>query len=210
MPKTIAKLKNKVPITISVSGDSISQGYNASGFTNGAPFMPAYSELVAAQLQAKTGSKVTLRNRAIAGWTTIQGLNDLPKLLADKPDLVIIAYGMNDVGYRNADAFKSRIAELIKGIKAANAATEIILVSPMLANPEWHHTPPELFAPYRDALASLQADGIAFADMTSIWQVLFTRKKSADTTGNGVNHPNDYGHRLYASAILSLLVEPQP
>jgi hypothetical protein len=29
-----------------------------------------------------------------------------------------------------------------------------------------------------------------------------------DVTGNGVNHPNDYGHRLYAQAILALLVDP--
>lgn len=27
-------------------------------------------------------------------------------------------------------------------------------------------------------------------------------------TGNGVNHPCDYGHRLYAQAILALLVDP--
>ena len=29
-----------------------------------------------------------------------------------------------------------------------------------------------------------------------------------DLTGNGVNHPSDFGHRLYAQVILALLVEP--
>ncbi len=28
-------------------------------------------------------------------------------------------------------------------------------------------------------------------------------------TGNGVNHPSDYGHRLYAQSILALLVDPK-
>ncbi|MBX7074950.1 MAG: hypothetical protein K1X71_17550 [Pirellulales bacterium] len=27
-----------------------------------------------------------------------------------------------------------------------------------------------------------------------------------DLTGNGLNHPNDFGHRLYAQTILALLV----
>jgi hypothetical protein len=26
-----------------------------------------------------------------------------------------------------------------------------------------------------------------------------------DLTGNGLNHPNDFGHRLYAQAILEYL-----
>jgi acyl-CoA thioesterase I len=34
------------------------------------------------------------------------------------------------------------------------------------------------------------------------------RKRHIDLTGNGVNHPDDYGHRVYAQAILALLVDP--
>ena len=32
------------------------------------------------------------------------------------------------------------------------------------------------------------------ADMTSIWEALLKRKTFYDLTGNGVNHPNDFGH----------------
>jgi len=28
------------------------------------------------------------------------------------------------------------------------------------------------------------------------------RKTHHDLTGNGINHPNDFGHRLYAQVIL--------
>jgi acyl-CoA thioesterase-1 len=208
LPKTLAKLKARQPLTIAVSGDSISEGYNASGFTKGAPFMPAYPGLVAAQLEQTYGSKVTMHNHAIAGWSSAQGVKDLDNLLKRRPDLVIIAYGMNDVGGRNPEAYKANIATMIRRIKAEAPATEIVLVSTMLGNSEWVHTPPEMFPRYRDALASLQADGVVMTDVTAIWETLSKRKRHFDLTGNGVNHPNDYGHRVYAQAILALLVEP--
>ena len=34
---------------------------------------------------------------------------------------------------------------------------------------------------------------------------LLARKSDFDLTGNGLNHPNDFGHRLYAQMILALL-----
>ena len=46
---------------------------------------------------------------------------------------------------------------------------------------------------------------MVIADMTSMWRDLLKRKKFADITGNGVNHPNDFGHRTYAQIILTLI-----
>ena len=154
------------------------------------------------------GSKVTLQNRAIAGWSSKQGVDDLGKLLATKPDLVIIAYGMNDVGSRKPDDFKANIALMLKGIREANPLTDVILVATMTGNPDWMATPPELFPIYRDILASFQGEGVVLADLTSVWKRMLTRKWHIDLTGNGVNHPNDCGHRIYAQTILGLLVEP--
>jgi homoserine acetyltransferase/lysophospholipase L1-like esterase len=206
--RTIDKLKNKQPLTIAVSGDSISEGYNASGFTKTPPFQPPYPTLVAAQLEATYGSKVTLHNLAVGGWSSRQGVNDLERLVATKPDLVLIAYGMNDVGGRDPKAFRANIEAMLRRIREANPATEVILVAPMTGNPDWMATPPEMFPLYRDALASLEGPGVVLAELTSIWLRLMERKRHLDLTGNGVNHPNDYGHRVYAQSILALLVEP--
>ncbi len=63
-----------------------------------------------------------------------------------------------------------------------------------------------LFPQDRDALARLCQPGIALADMTSIWAELLNHKKDRDMTGNGVNHPNDFGHRVYAQVLSSLLI----
>lgn len=207
LPNTVAKLKAKQKLTIGVSGDSITFGLNASGLVGAPPFMPIYPELVAAQLRATYGGEVTLVNRAVGGWAVPNGLADLDKLLAHEPDLVLIAYGMNDVGRRNPAAYKEGVQQMISRIKAARPRTEIILVATMLGNDQWHHTPREMFPQYRDALASLCGDGVVLADLTSIWTEMLKRKRDCDLTGNGVNHPSDFGHRVYASTVLSLLVD---
>jgi lysophospholipase L1-like esterase len=208
LPRTIARLRKRRPVTIAVSGDSISYGYNASGLTGAEPFMPPYPRLVAAQLEATYGSKITLHNRAVGGWTSGQGVKDLDNLLRVKPDLVIIAYGMNDVGGRNPAGFKANIARMLKRIQTANPDTEVILVASMRGNAHWDRTPAAQFPKYRDALASLHGPGVVLADMTALWQDLLKRKRDVDLTGNGVNHPNDFGHRLYAQVILALLTDP--
>jgi len=209
LPKTLARLKAKQKLTIGVSGDSITYGLNASGLVGASPFMPMYPDLVAAQLQATYGSEVALFNRAIAGWSVPNGLADLEKLLAHEPDLVVIAYGMNDVGRRNPEAYQQGVQEMISRIKSARPDAEILLVATMLGNEQWQHTPREMFPKYRDALASLCGPGVALVDVTSIWTEMLKRKRDCDLTGNGVNHPSDFGHRVYASAVLSLLVEPK-
>ena len=50
-------------------------------------------------------------------------------------------------------------------------------------------------------------NGIAVCDLTSLWNEMLRRNRDSDLSGNGVNHPSDFGHRVYAPAILTLLVE---
>lgn len=206
LPKTLARLRAKQKLTIGVSGDSITYGLNASGLVMASPYMPMYPDLVASQLRAHYGCEVHLFNRAVGGWAVPNGLSDLDKLLAHEPDLFIIAYGMNDVGRRNPDAYKSGIQEMLTRIRAARPDSEVILVATMLGNDQWTHTPREMFPKYREVLASLCGDGVALADLTSLWTEMLKRKRDCDLTGNGVNHPSDFGHRVYASAVLSLLI----
>lgn len=75
----------------------------------------------------------------------------------------------------------------------------------MSPTPECPWAVPRRFVEYRDALAGLEAEGIAFVDMTSFWADLLTRKHPQDLSGNGLNHPNDFGHRLYAQLICAVI-----
>lgn len=207
LPRTIKLLQERKPIKICLSGDSISQGYNATGFTKGLPFCPPYGELVARGLEKKYGSAVTFKNFAIAGWSAGNGVKDVKKVAAENPDLVLIAYGMNDVSGQNTDGYKASIQTIINEVRKTSPDAEYILVASMLGNAEWNALAMEFFLKYRDALKELCGPGVALADMTALWEELLKRKSFHDLTGNGVNHPNDFGHRLYAQTILSLLIE---
>jgi hypothetical protein len=44
--------------------------------------------------------------------------------------------------------------------------------------------------------------------MTSVWTGFLELKQDWDLTGNGVNHPNDFGHRVYAQVLSALLIPP--
>ena len=84
---------------------------------------------------------------------------------------------------------------------------EIVWVAPMLGNREWIHTPREMFFSYRDAMLGEIPESESLIDLTRVWEILLQRKHDLDLTGNGLNHPNDFGHRLYAQAILEALVQ---
>lgn len=208
LPKTIGKLRHHQPVTICLCGDSISEGFNASGFAAFAapvpPFMPRYGDLVGQSLEAAYQTSVTLKNFAIAGRSTMSWQEDAAKTSPEKPDLLIVAYGMNDVMMHDPLLYKMNIENLMKTIREANPRVEFLLVASMIGNGKWL-TRADMFPPYRDALQSLTGPGVAMADMTAIWTNLLERKKFHDMTGNGLNHPNDFGHRLYAQAILGLL-----
>jgi len=208
LPRVAARLKNKEPLTIVVTGDSISNGYNASEFTNAPPFVPPYPKLVASQLERTCGSKVALHNLAVNGWSSAQGAADFDKVTRLDPDLVVIAFGMNDVGRRDPEGFKANIQSMLDQLRDNRPEAEVILVATMTGNPDWRATPAEMFPVYRDALKSLEGPGVVLADLTAVWQRLLKRKRFADLTGNGVNHPNDYGHRVYAQTLLTLLIDP--
>lgn len=204
LPKTIAKLRQHEPLLITVTGDSISQGYNASAFVKAPPLQPSYPNLVAAGL----GPNVTLTNFGLASTKAGDGLKSIGKVLETKPDLIIVAFGMNDIPRNQPKEYETHIAGILDAIRHHNPNTEVILVASMLGNPDWIHTPSKRFDEYRDILASFTRDGVALADMTAVWQELLKRKRFTDLTGNGVNHPNDFGHRLYAQVILGLLTSP--
>jgi acyl-CoA thioesterase I len=207
LPKTISKLKNGGSLTIGVSGDSITTGLDSSSSAKVEPNQPGYVELFAHAMRKRSKAEIKVENRAVAGWSVATGLEDLKELLKGKPDLILIAYGMNDVGRRDPEWYGKVVDQMLSQINLTLPETEVILVSTMVGSDEWIHTPREMFGPYRDQLTQRVRPGVALADVTALWEELLKHKHDHDLTGNGLNHPNDFGHRLYAQAILALLAE---
>lgn len=205
-PHTIERLRRKEPLSIVLLGDSISTGCNASGWAEGIPFQPAYPELLREHLEASCESKVTLTNLSVGGTSTPWGVTMVDKVVAQQPQLVILAFGMNDSAGRTAEEYRRNTETMIDETRKSLPNAEFILVASMLGNRDWIRLNHEAFPQYRDALADLCQPGVALADLTSIWTEFLQRKHDWDLTGNGVNHPNDFGHRVYAQVLSTLLV----
>jgi len=197
LPKTTEKLKNKVPLKLCISGDSISAGANASKLTGVSPYLPPYTELFAVFLEKQFNTEIILKNYAVGGWSSGNGLNNAGNIAAEKPDLTIIAYGMNDTVSNTPKGYAGNIKGIMDAIKKEKPETEFILIASMLGNEEWLVVK-ENFYLFRDELKKLCGKGVILADMTEMWDYLLRHKSFYDITGNGVNHPNDFGHRIYA------------
>jgi acyl-CoA thioesterase-1 len=156
-------------------------------------------------LEARFQSKVEMKNLAVGGTDTKWGLTQIDKVVEAAPTLVILAFGMNDSAGRPATEFQANTKLMIAKIRAKLPECEFILVASMLGNPDWVRLKHEAFPQYRDALRELCEPGVALADLTSIWSGFLELKKDWDQSGNGVNHPNDFGHRVYAQVISTLL-----
>jgi acyl-CoA thioesterase-1 len=202
LTRSLGKLRAKQPLKIVALGDSITEGYNASGFkaSEAPPYQPAYPQLVANTLQERFGSKVTLANLGRAGTGAGWGLERVAQVAAETPDLVILAFGMNHG--EPASAFESVMRKLRDAVQAACPEADIVLVAPMTGNPR--SFPADRFCGYREALRNLMTPNVAMADVTSPWLELLKRKPFSDLSGNNINHPNDFGHRLYAQIICRL------
>jgi len=210
LPRTREKLLKQENLKLVLFGDSISTGANASGITGVAPFQPFFGQMVADILAKKYAAKITFENFSKGGMNSGWGKDNINLVAGQKPDLVIFAWGMNDAAGRiPPDVYKANMQAQIAAVRAVSPQAEFILVATMTANPQWTAFGGELYDQYRDMLAQLCDSSVILADVTSVWEEVLRHKKFADLTGNGVNHPNDFGHRLYAEVILSLLIPPK-
>lgn len=197
-------------------GDSITYGWAASGMQDikKPPYCKKYADMVVEELQARFGAKIDHVNLSVSGKCTdwaeadenVKGVTDA------RPDLVILAFGMNDGGVFRPEEFAQKIKNIIAKIRASCPLTEFLLVSPMLPNPlvgfsggssilKYHRE-------YPRALATVEREtkGCAVADVTAVHNLLLERKSAQDMLSNNVNHPNDFMHRIYAQTVLKTLL----
>ncbi|MBO5737667.1 MAG: metallophosphoesterase, partial [Clostridia bacterium] len=216
----INQLKTEKEGSILFYGDSITVGCNASGTEWGGnrnPFLPAWDDLVSNALAEMYGANITKYNCAVGGWTTAQGAEDFTKRtnevganLADI-DLLVLAFGMNDPATEDSK-YIADIKLMIDTYYAANPNGNVILVSPMLPNTQSkmvygnHHL-------WENALNTVKnsqgyaSKNISLARVFTMFNELVTvaGKLSRDHLGNNINHPTDFGVRLYAQVILKTL-----
>ncbi len=209
MPRLEAKLAEGKPIHFLIFGDSISAGWNSSKKVGIPPYQIPQFEQFADFLQKTYGVEVTCENFAVPGRNAHWGLNhiDSPLNAQKVPDFVILAWGMNDV----AAGFKiSTYAEVLKGqmqkFREKFPDIEFLLLTSMPSNEEWSYTKMDLFTAYSNVTVKLaDKNGVLVADATPIWMKIVAIKGFMSLTGNGLNHPNDFGHRIYADVLIDAI-----
>ena len=201
LPKSAAKLRAGGEFRLVAFGDSITAGGDAT--QPGLIFWNRWADALRAE---HPQAHITALNGATGGDSTVQGLARLSaKVLEQKPDLVLIGFGMNDhnKGGVPGPQFMANLKDLITRIRISTDA-EVVLFSAFPPNPKWkfgsHHM--EDYAAATEQVA--RETGCAYADVFHPWQTLATRKKPEDLLANDVNHPNDFGHWIYFQALNSL------
>lgn len=215
LPGTMAKLKAGNPITIQAYGMSITAGLNVSGFagddknfTPTKPYMHSYVDLLETALESKFGSNITMINGSCGG-KMVAWIDQYCESMVNpnKPDLVILDMGMNDIwGTTSNAAFKNSMQSCINKIKAANPGAEFILIGNMLpdvASPGAPSNGDVLMYGFLSQLKSLENTGVAVFDMTTLSDSIYKRKGAIHCHSNSL-HPNDYLARWYAQGLAEL------
>ncbi|MBN2505728.1 MAG: SGNH/GDSL hydrolase family protein [Verrucomicrobia bacterium] len=201
LPRTRARLAAGDAVTIVAFGDSITAGGDATK-----PELVFWNRWADGLRVRYPAARITVRNGATGGDSTVQGLERLEtKVLAARPDLVLIGFGMNDhnTGGVPVAQFERKLKTMIDRIRQATDA-EVILYSAFPPNPRWK------FGTHRMAEYALATGRVAreascaYADVFGNWQALAARKKPEDLLGNNINHPNDFGHGLYHRVLSAI------
>jgi lysophospholipase L1-like esterase len=193
------KLEAGGPFKIVSYGDSITAGGEAS--TQKFRFTQRFADY----LQAKfPKAKIELQDASIPGYASTQGIDWFDQKLGpiEKPDLVLVGFGMNDhnKGGNEPEKFKENLVTLVKMIRERKGA-DSILFSSFPPNDNWIYGSHRM-AQFAEATRKAADEaGCAYADVYDTWAVVLKRKDQPSLLGNNINHPNDFGHWLYEQAF---------
>lgn len=200
LARTRAKLSAGGPFKLIAFGDSISTGCETS--TEDLRFQNLYAHTLEGRFPK---AKITVEMGATGGDTTNDGLARIEeKVLTRKPDLVLVAFGMNDHNVPPfgvaLDQFEANLTKMVNAIRDRTGA-DIMLLSTFPPNPDWafgSHQMDKYAAATRNVAEKQKC---AYADVNSVWAIALARKDAPSLLANNINHPNDFGHWLYLQAL---------
>jgi lysophospholipase L1-like esterase len=184
------------PKTVVCLGDSVTGVYYHTGGER------AYPELLEIALKkVHPGAAVNVVNAGISGNTTENGLARLDKdVLAKKPDLVTVTFGLNDMGRLPAEKFHENLKTIVERCRAVKS--EVMLCSTNAVINTSGRPIPKLLE-FNEITRKTAAEvGVPFCDTYAAYEAL--EKKDAwdfRLTLSDEIHPNLHGHKIMARAI---------
>ena len=130
------------------------------------------------------------------------------RVISYAPDIVFIAFGMNDPATPREE-YRAMVREMIDKVHTALPNAEIMLVSSILPNNEADEYWFANQCVFHEDLAMIEKEYlfVGFANITVMQAYMLEKgKRYRDMTANNINHPNDFAQRLYAQVILAALI----
>ncbi|WAC21234.1 SGNH/GDSL hydrolase family protein [Luteolibacter sp. SL250] len=211
--KSAAKLKGGEPLKIAFMGDSVTLGAEATAWTLNlwTEKNLTYASRVVTGLRKAFPSAKIEPIQAVQGGTTSKVAPQFfdEKVAPQKPDLLLIAFGLNDANSTIGGKPRVPVEEYKEGLrgvigKARAIGTEVILVTPMQPGPFLKSGIATRIADYRDAMLALaKEEKVACADVYADWMHQADRGiPPFSQLHNWINHPGNHGHGVYADTIL--------
>ncbi len=209
LPKVYGKFKKREQVNILLYGDSISCGYDCSGFYGFNPGQPVWPRIMVDGLVEHYGAPIELKNVSVGGTNTDWAIDNVKERVFNySPDLVVLGFGMNERCC--GSVFLDKTRRLIETIGKGCPEAEYVIIATTLPNPVVSE-PAEKFQQYQgeyaEHLKRLEKTGVVVADVQSVQNEIMRHKPYIDLTGNWLNHPNDYLARIQAQVVTEVLCD---
>ena len=195
--KTAALLAaGKEPVRIVCIGDSITGVYYHSGGRR------AYPEMLQVALrQHYPQAQISVHNAGISGDTTTGGLKRLERdVLAHKPQLVTIMFGMNDLVGTPVDVFKKNLREMITRCRSSGAEVVLCTQNSIVETPQ---RPCARLVEFSQAIRDVAKDeALVVADSFAAFEAVHAADAAEwNLLLSDAIHPNMAGHKLFAETL---------
>lgn len=203
----ISRLESKWPdnraVNVVYHGHSVPAGYFD---TPNVRTFDAYPHLFHVELKSRFPyAVINTIVTAIGGETSPGGMKRTEEVLAHRPDLALIDYGMNDLGIPPDEmmAAWTRMIETFRGTGSC-----VVLITPT-----WDEREPERLREGHPGLKEVAAIihkigefwSVPVADVYGHWTRQVASGVESSSMLSWTNHPNAAGHRLICQAIIASL-----
>ncbi len=231
LPKIFEKLDRGETLNIMLNGDSnytswgCSGGYSEDRFfdrtdsgsfytvgLNVPPYSPPWFDMFISVLRKMyPNATINIDNISMGGvdarWA-LEHLSARLKLSKNRPDIIFLGYGVNDLcgGVSPAD-YKEHNLGIIDKIRTdenGNPDTACVLVSPHICNTDAACYPTEVFLQYEKMLEEIcnERENCAPIKLTSFSFDISKCKQPLDRLENNINHMMDFSGRMFAQIFI--------
>jgi hypothetical protein len=166
--------------------------------------------------QVSFGNRGTIHyiNTGVGGYNVTDAVNKVKTHVKDQIDrygcdILFYAFGMNNSS-TNISLFSSKVRNFVDIVHEHSPETSIVLVSSMLPNSEQASMgsvpdQEEALEIIVENLKNANINNVELAPVQRVHKALDAVKRYRDTSGNNMNHPGDYLHRIYAQVALETI-----